>query len=199
MIYFDISGVGYGQMLSTISVAIYYASLMALCVRYFMASFYSTLPWATCKAEWNETCISSSLKTSVIYTNVTVHSSAELYFRLVYHISMTTILCNIHHHFSKEVLKEATTINNGIGTPDLHLVLCLGFSWLVVTLIVIKGIKSSGKVSYVLAVFPYVVMILLLVRAVTLPGSLDGIIYFLNPQWEKILQPKVRSSAIKWS
>ena len=51
--------------------------------------------------------------------------------------------------------------------------------------------SSSGKVSYFNALLPYVVLITLLIRGVTLPGAADGIIYFVTPQWEKILTPDV--------
>lgn len=54
-----------------------------------------------------------------------------------------------------------------------------------------RGVKSSGKVSYFLALFPYVIMITLLVHAVTLEGAVDGIIFFIKPQWGELLNPKV--------
>lgn len=93
---------------------------------------------------------------------------------------------------SKEVLKETDNINNGIGYPDWKLVLCLAFAWICITLIVIKGIRSSGKVSYFMAIFPYVIMIALLVRAVSLPGSANGILFFITPQFDELLNPKVK-------
>lgn len=55
----------------------------------------------------------------------------------------------------------------------------------------IKGIKSSGRASYFIVVFPYIVLITLLVKALTLPGSIDGIIFFFVPEWSKMLQPSV--------
>ena len=58
-------------------------------------------------------------------------------------------------------------------------------------LVVIRGVKSSGKVAYFLALFPYVVLISLLIRGCTLPGALDGIIFFITPQWSELLNPKV--------
>lgn len=58
------------------------------------------------------------------------------------------------------------------------------------------GVRSAGKVSYFLALFPYVVITILLVRACTLPGAINGIIYFLKPQWDKILDPKVWYAAV---
>uniref|UniRef100_T1GE70 Sodium-dependent nutrient amino acid transporter 1 n=1 Tax=Megaselia scalaris TaxID=36166 RepID=T1GE70_MEGSC len=60
----------------------------------------------------------------------------------------------------------------------------------------IKGIKSSGKASYFLGVFPYIILIILLIRAVTLPGAIDGIIYFFKPQWDQLLNPSVWYAAV---
>lgn len=98
--------------------------------------------------------------------------------------------------FSNEVLREKTNINDGIGLPNWELVIGLFVSWACVFAIIIKGVKSSGKASYFLAIFPYIIMAVLLIRAVTLPGSLDGIIYFIKPDWAKILDPKVSLLAL---
>lgn len=45
---------------------------------------------------------------------------------------------------------------------------------------------------YFTATFPYVVLVVLLVRGVLLPGALDGIIYYLKPDWSKLASPQVR-------
>ena len=50
------------------------------------------------------------------------------------------------------------------------------------------------EVTYVTALFPYVVLLILLVRGVTLPGSLEGIIYYITPRWEKLISAQVRRS-----
>jgi SNF family Na+-dependent transporter len=55
-----------------------------------------------------------------------------------------------------------------------------------------KGVASSGKVAYFTAIFPYIILITLLVRGVTLPGSVDGIMFYITPKWEELLNVNVR-------
>lgn len=93
-------------------------------------------------------------------------------------------------------MREKSSIDDGIGYPNWTLALTLALSWLIISLIMIKGVRSSGKASYFLAVFPYCIMLVLLVRSLTLPGAFDGVLYFLRPQWNKLLDPKVISKII---
>ena len=87
--------------------------------------------------------------------------------------------------------KQLDNIDDGIGLPDWRLSLCLLLAWLCIFLILMKGVASSGKVAYFTAIFPYVVLIALLVRGATLPGAADGMWYFIKPEWDKLLDPKV--------
>lgn len=95
------------------------------------------------------------------------------------------------------MLHETDSIDDGIGTPDLKLSGYLFLAWLITFLVMIKGVKSSGKASYFLAMFPYFVMSILLVRALTLEGAIEGIKYFLTPRWEKLLEPVVWRKAVE--
>lgn len=51
--------------------------------------------------------------------------------------------------------------------------------------------KSSGKASYFLALFPYVIMITLLIRAATLDGAGNGMYYFIETDWAKLKDASV--------
>ena len=82
-------------------------------------------------------------------------------------------------------LKEDTTWEN-VGSLHWQLVICLAVAWLIVCLCLIKGVQSSGKVVYFTALFPYVVLVILLIRGVTLDGAYDGILFYVNPTPEKL-------------
>lgn len=73
----------------------------------------------------------------------------------------------------------------------MNLSIFLLIAWLFIAGVLIKGIRSSGKASYFLALFPYVVIAILLARAITLEGAWNGIIYFIKPEWDQILKPSV--------
>jgi len=99
-------------------------------------------------------------------------------------------------YLEKSVLQESAGIEpENFGTPLWGLALSLLAAWIIIFCCLIKGIKSSGKVVYVTATFPYVVLIILLIRAVTLPGAGDGIYYYLVPRLEKLANIKVWEQA----
>nr|XP_026488393.1 sodium-dependent nutrient amino acid transporter 1-like [Vanessa tameamea] len=169
-------GTGYVQTLGAIYLVSYYVSLIALCLYYLAMSFQDPLPWAVCDQSWLN-CVPSGESVNITSIQGNATSSAELY-------------------FSQTVLRQSDGIHDGIGLPLWDLTLCLFISWLIIFLIVARGVKSSGKAAYFLALFPYVVMIILLIRAVTLPGAVNGILFFVTPVWSKILEVRVWYAAI---
>merc|ERR1712200_325411 len=81
------------------------------------------------------------------------------------------------------------------GSPTWALTLCLLAAWIIIFLCLVKGIQSSGKVVYFTATFPYVVLFILLIRAVTLPGASLGITFYLVPDWSKLSDVSVWNDA----
>uniref|UniRef100_A0A1I8P279 Transporter n=1 Tax=Stomoxys calcitrans TaxID=35570 RepID=A0A1I8P279_STOCA len=199
-------GVGIGQVFSISMVTTYYVAIMGMTMRYLFDSFRYTLPWSQCDDSWNAVCVASIEKnTAHVLYNTTESFSVRLNSSQPISLNNLTGIDTLKPnkptssaelYFIKEVLREKKNINDGIGLPNWELVLGLFVSWLCVFAIIIKGVRSSGKASYFLAIFPYVIMAVLLIRAVTLPGSMDGIIYFIKPDWSKILDPTVWYAAV---
>lgn len=77
---------------------------------------------------------------------------------------------------SFEVLKvqDSDGIGN-VGTPLPGLMVCVFIVYCMLYLSLFKGVKSSGKVVWITATMPYVLLSILLVRGLMLPGALTGI------------------------
>ena len=54
-----------------------------------------------------------------------------------------------------------------------------------------EGVETSGKVAIVTASAPYVLLIILLIRGLTLEGASSGLYYLFKPDLVKIFDPMV--------
>uniref|UniRef100_A0A7N8YN17 Transporter n=1 Tax=Mastacembelus armatus TaxID=205130 RepID=A0A7N8YN17_9TELE len=171
-----LQGCGIAMLIISVLIAIYYNIIMCWTLYYLFASLKGSLPWANCRNEWN-----------------TVECKDKDICIVLSFLSETEFCC-LNHTCRYNVLH----ISKGIEYPgDLRWPLagCLFLAWLIVYASLAKGIKSSGKVVYFTATFPYVVLVILLIRGVTLPGAGDGILYFITPKWEKLNDAKVWKDA----
>jgi len=100
-------------------------------------------------------------------------------------------------YFENEVLKAKFQIFDGLGSPEWRLTLLLFLSWFIIWAILVKGVQATGKVSYFTALFPYVVMLIMLIRGVTLPNAWQGIKYFIVPEWSRMLEVEVWYQAVQ--
>jgi solute carrier family 6 (neurotransmitter transporter, glycine) member 5/9 len=67
-----------------------------------------------------------------------------------------------------------------------QLVVALFFAWVITYLSIFRGVKSSGKIVYFTALFPYAVLIILGVRGWMLPGAAEGIRFYITPDLTKL-------------
>ncbi|XP_012945656.1 sodium- and chloride-dependent glycine transporter 1 [Aplysia californica] len=98
--------------------------------------------------------------------------------------------------FEFYVLRQQNSEDIGdLGDISLKLILTLFLAWLLIFGCLMKGIKTSGKVVYFTATFPYVILIVLLIRGVTLEGYEDGIDFYVIPEWDKLTDAKIWGDA----
>ncbi|XP_072017751.1 sodium- and chloride-dependent glycine transporter 1-like [Amphiura filiformis] len=210
-------GVGYGMILTNYFVGISYNVIITYSLYYLFSSFTLDLPWIGCDHYWNTplcrgafdlcTANNDSIVLNATYegkcTNIANLTNDEFNIYNIsqnadgtYDLSMySDPIAGLRKSPSEEywknrVLQEADNMNE-TGGIILELAGTLALSWLIVFLCLIRGIKSSGKVVYFTAIFPYVVLVILLVRGVTLPGASKGIQFFITPDWPRVAEPKV--------
>ncbi|CAL1277689.1 unnamed protein product [Larinioides sclopetarius] len=169
-------GMGFGMAVLSLVVCIYYNVILAWSLYYIYHSY--SVPWSTCGNSWNTlNCVSSNA-----FTQLTNISAGNLTGKI------TTGLNVLNSTFY--ILRQSSGIED-LGSLRWPLVLTLFLAWMIVFFCVSRGIKTSGKVVYVTATLPYLVLTCLLIRGLTLPGSWDGINFFVTPKWEKLLSFKV--------
>ncbi|CAG5927687.1 unnamed protein product [Menidia menidia] len=78
-----------------------------------------------------------------------------------------------------------------MGSLNWDLALCLLLAWVMCYFCIWKGVKSTGKVVYFTATFPYLMLIVLLIRGLTLPGAAIGIKFYLYPDLGRLADPQV--------
>ncbi|KAJ0063584.1 hypothetical protein NL108_004408 [Boleophthalmus pectinirostris] len=166
-------GIGYGGQLILLYSCMTYIIILSWALLYLIFSFSSQLPWASCKNYWNTAdCTDLTIKRNTSRSNDTSSSSAATEF------------------WERRVLSISGGIEQ-IGSIRVEILLCLIAMWIICYFCIWKGVKSTGKVVYVTATFPYVMLLILLVRGVTLPGALEGVVFYLLPEPSRLLDPQV--------
>lgn len=98
------------------------------------------------------------------------------------------------YYWYYETLGASNNITT-VGGIDWYLFGTLIVAWVVCFLCMSRGVESSGKVVYFTATFPYLLLVVLFFRGVTLPGAKEGILYYLTPKWSHLADPTVWRTA----
>ncbi|KAM4675418.1 sodium- and chloride-dependent GABA transporter 2-like isoform 1-T2 [Discoglossus pictus] len=165
-------GIGYSSQIIVILLNFYYIVVLAWALFYLFNSFTSDLPWASCNNWWNtENCLDFHKDNST--QNVTLNGTSS-----------------VIEFWERRVLSISDGIDN-IGSLRWELALCLLLAWIICYFCIWKGVKSTGKVVYFTATFPYLMLIVLLIRGVSLPGAMTGIKFYLYPDLSRLQDPQV--------
>ncbi|XP_019488782.1 PREDICTED: sodium- and chloride-dependent neutral and basic amino acid transporter B(0+) [Hipposideros armiger] len=182
-------GVGITMVLISIFVTIYYNVIIAYSLYYMFASFQSELPWKSCSYWADKNCSRSPIVThcnvstrimEIIQVNKSWADANNLTCRNGSEVYQPGQLPS-EQYWNKVALQRSNGMDE-TGEIVWYLALCLLLAWLIVGAALFKGIKSSGKVVYFTAIFPYIVLFILLIRGATLEGASKGISYYIGAQ-----------------
>lgn len=77
------------------------------------------------------------------------------------------------------------------GAINWIIVLGLGIVWLWIYFSLFKGVRSVEKMVMITVTVPWLLIILFVANGFTLPGAMDGVAYYLTPDFGKLLDPDV--------
>ncbi|XP_048405488.1 sodium- and chloride-dependent GABA transporter 2-like isoform X3 [Stegostoma tigrinum] len=167
-------GIGYGTILIDLYLVTYYIIILTWSTFYLFNSFFAELPWTRCGQQWNtDNCVEFAKNSSA--GNWTKGENATM---------------PVIEFWEKRVLRLSAGIDH-VGTIHWQLALCLLLIWIICFFCIWKGVKSTGKVVYFTATFPYVMLSILLIRGLTLPGAADGVKFYLSPDISRLADPQV--------
>nr|P27922.1 RecName: Full=Sodium-dependent dopamine transporter; Short=DA transporter; Short=DAT; AltName: Full=Solute carrier family 6 member 3 [Bos taurus] len=168
-------GVGYTAILISLYIGFFYNVIIAWALHYLLSSFTTELPWTHCNHSWNSPrCSDARAPNASSGPNGTSRTTpaAEYFERGVLH------------------LHESQGIDD-LGPPRWQLTSCLVLVIVLLYFSLWKGVKTSGKVVWITATMPYVVLFALLLRGITLPGAVDAIRAYLSVDFHRLCEASV--------
>ncbi|GFN92427.1 transporter [Plakobranchus ocellatus] len=202
-------GIGMASCFMSYIVAFYYNIIIGWSFFYLFSSFTSKLPWTSCfnsfnsadcwQIDWDTNSSAPPIPSDHASVSETVTSG------LSSQETSTSFSAGLNRTYNANTSTSSTIefferamleVHKSSGLEDLggvrwQLALCTMLTFTTLYFCLWKGVKSTGKVVYITATLPYLIMTILLIRGVLLPGAGDGIRYFITPKIESLRDPKV--------
>ncbi|VDP32195.1 unnamed protein product [Schistosoma margrebowiei] len=182
-------GVGIAQVIISYIVAFYYNTISAWSLYFLFVSITDILPWTYCDQRRGNSinCVDFTYLQNL--SNTISNGENDLLQQKNY--SLASI-----EYFERVVLKlQQSTGLEDLGPIRWQLVGCTIFIFSILFASMRNGVKTSGKVVYVTALLPYLLLGILLINGLTLNGSYNGIWYFIEPRYDKLSEMTVWANA----
>uniref|UniRef100_A0A8C6V462 Transporter n=1 Tax=Neogobius melanostomus TaxID=47308 RepID=A0A8C6V462_9GOBI len=155
-----LTGIGLASLGVSITIGVYYNTIIGWILWYLFNSFQDKLPWSQCPINSNLTGPVSECERS----------------------------SSVDYFWYRQTLNITPSIEED-GGLQWWILLCHISAWTVLYLCVIRGIETTGKAVYVTSTLPYVVLTIFLVRGLTLKGSMNGIKFLFTPELSELFKP----------
>ena len=92
---------------------------------------------------------------------------------------------NASNYFFKDYL----TGGEYIGPFRSEILYMLILAWVLMYFCIFRGVKLVGKIVWLTVPLPWIMLLILAVRGLTLEGSMKGLAFYLDPDWTQLAKP----------
>lgn len=92
--------------------------------------------------------------------------------------------------FVKDILHQSAGPGE-FGGFRIPLVIGMFLTWTLIYWILRKGVSRVGKVVLFTVPIPWICLVILFIRGITLPNAMEGLAYYLTPDFSKIFDPQI--------
>ncbi len=155
--------VGWWGILLSFIIITYYAVILAWCLNYLVICLQGI--WSGGELPWAGKGLAGVQK-------------AKDYFKYAYQTRWT-----------------ATDLEAGVrpwqfGRLVTPITISLVITWALLYLCIFRGVRAVSKVVLLTVPLPWIMLMILTVRGLTLDGAADGLKFYLEPKWEELLKPE---------
>ncbi|MEO0293918.1 MAG: sodium-dependent transporter [candidate division WOR-3 bacterium] len=185
---------GGGAFLIPYLVALITAGIPLMILEYYVGHFTQSSPPLAFKKVWHRSEWIGWFAILIIFFLSTYYCTIMGWcFNYLYHsftLRWGNTAQSVSSFFNNSVLQlsKSPSILGGIRWP---IVFGLAAVWIWIYLSLFKGIETLGKIVYFTVIIPWVIIVVMVVRGLTLPGALEGIKFYLTPKFPALLNPKV--------
>uniref|UniRef100_A0A0N5BSV9 Transporter n=1 Tax=Strongyloides papillosus TaxID=174720 RepID=A0A0N5BSV9_STREA len=209
-------GIGWGMICCSTFMAFFYAVIISWILLYIfklVTGGFNDI--VTCNNSWNTIFCSSIVEelkckneslpdTSYIFFNNTClevpQNMSSMDFRDItyaeHNLNPSRVLSAAEEYFYRGMLQQENDFINNIYKPNWAILASYTIVYILIFLIVWKGVKIIGRMSLITSTVPYLIILIFFIYGLTLDGSSIGIRYYLlEPDFSKILNFKTWKAA----
>ncbi|CAD5205537.1 unnamed protein product [Bursaphelenchus okinawaensis] len=191
-----LQGLGWAMITLSLLVSVYYNMIVAWSLIYiYMILTGQSWRWSSCENDFNTIFCSSGLedaRCSELLSRTLNHTVKAFFFnRTCYessNVHMRAIQSELHatlgavspaEEFFENFILERNPTLDSLGGLNWKLVGAYFAAWTITTLSLSQGVKLIGKLAYFTSTIPYIIIVILFIRSVTLEGAMIGMDFYL--------------------
>ncbi|XP_059609663.1 sodium- and chloride-dependent GABA transporter 1 [Phlebotomus argentipes] len=192
-------GIGYAAAVMSCWMNVYYIVILAWAIFYFFMSLRADVPWRTCNNYWNTpNCVNPYERKDLLCwerVNTLNGTTARICALPSGNVTAQALTDPVKEFWERRALQISSGIEE-IGHIRWELAGTLLLVWILCYFCIWKGVRWTGKVVYFTALFPYILLSVLLIRGITLPGATEGIKFYIIPNFSRLSESEVWIDAV---